>query len=114
MNQTADAKINDLASSLPPRYRWLKRLAAGLGLFFAFVFVLRLWWGHEAHRRLQAEIQRIRAAGEPIFPSDFNPTEIFSSSKHCWHPFCLAHLVICFEGERRICCSSSSLHSLLC
>jgi hypothetical protein len=75
MNQAADGETKDLAAALPPRYRWLKRLAAGLGLFFAFVFVLRLWWGHEADRRLQAEINRIQAAGEPIFPEDFNPTE---------------------------------------
>lgn len=82
MNQTADAKINDLASALPPRYRWLKRLAAGLGLFFAFVIVLRLWWGHEADRRLQAEIDRIQAAGEPIFPEDFNPTEVLPDDQN--------------------------------
>ncbi len=75
MNETADGETNDLAAMLPPRYRWLKRLAAGLGLFFALVIVLRIWWGHEADRRLQAEIDRIQAAGEPIFPEDFNPTE---------------------------------------
>ena len=75
MNQTADGETKDLATTLPPRYRWLKRLAAGLGLFFALVIVLRMWWGHEADRRLQAEIDRIQTAGEPIFPADFNPTE---------------------------------------
>ena len=75
MNQTGAEETDDLAAALPPRYRWLKRLAVGLGVFFALVIVLRIWWGHEAHRRLQAEIQRIQAAGEPIFPADFNPTE---------------------------------------
>ena len=32
MNQIADAETKDLATALPPRYRWLKRLGAGLGL----------------------------------------------------------------------------------
>ena len=75
MSHAADGNSNDFATTLPPRYRWLKRLAAGLGLFFALVIVLRMWWGHEADRRLQAEIDRIQAAGEPLFPEDFNPTE---------------------------------------
>ncbi len=75
MNPAADGETKDLAAALPPRYRWLKRLAAGLGLFFALVIVLRIWWGHEAERRLQGEIDRIQAAGEPLFPEDFNPAE---------------------------------------
>lgn len=77
---TADPETDDLAATLPPRYRWLKRLAAGLGVFFALVVVLRIWWGYEAHRRLQAEIDRIQAAGEPIFPKDFDPTDVLPDS----------------------------------
>lgn len=42
---------------------------------FVMLLALRLWWGWEANRRLQAEIDRIVAAGEPIFPEDFNPKE---------------------------------------
>ena len=30
-----------------------------------------LWWGHEAQRRLDAEIAAIRARGEPILIEDF-------------------------------------------
>jgi hypothetical protein len=36
---------------------------------------LRWWWGWDAHRRLQAEIDQIVAAGEPIYPEDFDPPE---------------------------------------
>ena len=40
----------------PPRYSWLKRLAAAAGLLLVALFAPRLLWGHEANRRLQAEI----------------------------------------------------------
>ena len=39
-----------------------------VGVLFVLLLALRLWWGWEAHRRLQAEIDRIIAAGEPIYP----------------------------------------------
>lgn len=61
------------AVPIPPRFKWLKRFVKlGVALLVG-LFVLRLWWGHVAHSRLQAEIDRIRAAGEPIFPEDFDP-----------------------------------------
>jgi len=44
-------------------------------VFLVFLVALRLWWGWEANRRLQAEIDRIIAAGEPIYPEDFDPKE---------------------------------------
>ncbi len=60
---------------IPPRYWWLKRICLATGIFFILLLALRLWWGYEAHRRLQAEIDRIIAAGEPIYPEDFDPKE---------------------------------------
>lgn len=60
---------------VPPRYRWLKRFLKAGGLVLVGLVLLRWWWGHEAHRRLQAEIERIQARGEPIFPEDFDPPE---------------------------------------
>lgn len=55
----------------PPRYWWLKRLGGGFIVFLLLVLGVRLWWGHVAHSRLDAEIARIQAAGEPIFLDDF-------------------------------------------
>jgi hypothetical protein len=60
---------------IPPRYWWLRRIGVAAGFLFVALFALRLWWGWEAHRRLQAEIDRIIAAGEPIYPEDFDPKE---------------------------------------
>jgi hypothetical protein len=60
---------------IPPRYWWLKRIILGVVVLFVALLALRLWWGWEAHRRFRAEIDKLIAAGEPIFPEDFNPKE---------------------------------------
>ncbi len=60
---------------IPLRFRWLKRFLKLGGLLLVGLLLLRWWWGWEAHRRLQAEIDRIVARGEPIFPEDFDPPE---------------------------------------
>lgn len=59
----------------PPRYWWLKRIVAGLGLLLVALVLLRVWWGWEVTRRFQAEIDGYIAAGEPILPEDFDPKE---------------------------------------
>ncbi len=69
-----EAAVDEIAP-IPPRYYWLKRFSLAFAGLIVFLFVLRLWWGWEAHRRLQAEIDRIRASGEPIFPEDFDPPQ---------------------------------------
>ncbi|MCH7591481.1 MAG: hypothetical protein IH989_01705 [Planctomycetes bacterium] len=60
-------------SPVPPRYWWLKRIVIVSVAFLIVLIGVRLWWGWEANRRLQAEIDRIIAAGEPIYPADFDP-----------------------------------------
>lgn len=57
---------------IPPRYWWLKRIIVATGVLLVLLVVVRLWWGWAADRRLQAEIDRIIAAGEPIYPEDFD------------------------------------------
>ncbi len=59
----------------PPRYWWLKRILAGVGLLLVGLVLLRLVWGWETNRRLQAEIDSYIAAGEPVYPEDFDPPE---------------------------------------
>lgn len=57
---------------IPPRFRWLKRfLKAGAVLIIGLV-CLRIWWGYEADRRLQAEIESYRAAGQLVYASEFD------------------------------------------
>lgn len=47
---------------IPPRYWWLKRFLVAGGVLILGLAVLRWWWGWEAERGLQAEIQRYRQA----------------------------------------------------
>jgi len=54
-----------------PRYRWFKRLQWGVAVSLLLLFALRLWWGWEAQRRLDAAIAKWRAAGEPVLLGDF-------------------------------------------
>ncbi len=61
---------------MPVRYRWLKRICVGGVVLLVALRLLRLWWGNVADRRLQAEIDRIVAAGEPLFPRDFDSPSI--------------------------------------
>ncbi|MFQ5491885.1 MAG: hypothetical protein ACE5GE_14295 [Phycisphaerae bacterium] len=56
---------------VPVRYGWLKRILIGSGCLLVGLVLLRLWWGYEANRRLQAQIDRYRAAGQPVFVEDF-------------------------------------------
>lgn len=67
--------VEPTVEPIPPRYWWLKRIGIAIGVLLVALFALRSWWGWEANRRLQAEIDRIIAAGEPIYPEDFDPNE---------------------------------------
>lgn len=58
---------------VPPRYWWLKRLSAAgvvLALLLAGAWVA---WAVHADRRLSGELDRLRAAGRPVMPSDLDP-----------------------------------------
>lgn len=57
---------------VPRRYWWLRRLVAAGGCFGVFLVLLRLVWGWEANRRLAAEIERYRAAGQPVYAREFD------------------------------------------
>ena len=55
----------------PKRFWWFKRFAVVAAIVVVGLFCLRWWWGAVSHRHLTAEIERIRAAGEPILFEDF-------------------------------------------
>ena len=57
---------------IPPRFWWLKRLALGGVCLLLAVVGLRLWWGYEADRRLQRQIDQYRSAGELVTAADFD------------------------------------------
>ena len=68
----AELKTGPQVEPIPPRYWWLKRITVGVALLLMTLAGLRWWWGVTAHRALQAEIDGLAAAGEPIFPEDFD------------------------------------------
>jgi hypothetical protein len=72
-----DAGIHAAAREpYPPRRWWLKRIAVASGLFTAAFITLFAAWHYYADQRLQAAIDKIKAAGEPLFPADFNTPPI--------------------------------------
>src|SRR3990172_6612547 len=75
LQQSDPSTVEPIVEPVPPRYWWLKRIALTVGILLVAVIALRLWWGWEADRRLQAEIDKIIAAGDPIDPEDFDPKE---------------------------------------
>lgn len=62
-----------LQRPFPPRYWWLKRLSAA-GVVLALLLA-GAWgaWAVHAERRLSGELDRLRAAGRPVTPSDLDP-----------------------------------------
>ncbi|MFH0982329.1 MAG: hypothetical protein V2A79_12425 [Planctomycetota bacterium] len=67
-----EGEREELTVPVPPRYWWLKRIFLACALLLVLLVGLRLWWGYVVHQRLQTEIDRLVAAGEPIFPEDFD------------------------------------------
>lgn len=68
--------MGPVASPVPRRYWWLKRLAVGYVLWFVLIVGVRIWWGAEAQRRLDQRIDSYRAAGQPVLIEDFEPTPV--------------------------------------
>ena len=56
----------------PPRFHRLRRWSVVGGLIACLLVGLRLWWGYEAQRRLDAMIAAAHARGELITIDDFN------------------------------------------
>ncbi len=68
----------EIAVADPPRFRWLKRgTVIGFGVIVALAGV-RLWWGWEAQRRLDAIVAAMHARGEPILAEDFKSPPLAS------------------------------------
>lgn len=83
------------------RRRTFRRWLIGVGVWFAFMVIVRLWWGHVAESRLRAEIDRIRAAGEPFFAADFRTSGDFPDEQNAAHYYSLAFAAIVkeFDGQ---------------
>jgi hypothetical protein len=58
---------------IPPRFWWLKRLAAAYLIFVTCLALLYWAWTAHSKRQFAAAIADVQARGEPIFPQDFDP-----------------------------------------
>ncbi len=65
-------EAEDVIVAIPPRYWWLKRLGIVCVLMMVGLVGLRLYWGWEADRRLQIQLDKFRADGQPVLPSEFD------------------------------------------
>ncbi|MCC7291256.1 MAG: hypothetical protein IT449_04235 [Phycisphaerales bacterium] len=63
------------------RRRW-RRAWGIIALLLVLLVAVRVWWGAVAQRRLDAVIERYRAAGEPILIADFAPTQGVADSRN--------------------------------
>lgn len=56
---------------IPPRYRWLRRVAIAAAGAILVLLVIRIAWGIEARRRLVATLAELDARHEPWLPEQF-------------------------------------------
>jgi hypothetical protein len=59
-----------------PRMRFWRRCAVGFGVLFATLLIVNAVFAWRAHRRLQAKLAEIRAAGDPASIADLAPHPI--------------------------------------
>jgi hypothetical protein len=60
----------------PARFWWFKRLTLLCLALAVGVAALRVWWGREAERRLQAALAPLVAEGWPVRAADMNPPPV--------------------------------------
>ena len=65
------ARVFEETPPIPPRYWWLKRILAAIGLMIVVLIAIRWWWSWDAQRKLQAKIAEHRALGQPVTLEDF-------------------------------------------
>ncbi|MBN2563732.1 MAG: hypothetical protein JXQ75_22675 [Phycisphaerae bacterium] len=73
MNAEDDHTLEKVAEAEARRRRVFRRMIVIAALCVAALIGVRLWWGYEAGRRLQAEIDQYHAAGQPILVADYAP-----------------------------------------
>jgi hypothetical protein len=70
---TSPAESPELVAAEARRRRAFRWAMSAPLIWLLMLLAVRLVWGYIADHRLQAEIDRIRAAGEPLFAEDFPP-----------------------------------------
>ncbi len=75
-SQERDADEEDVRTRSKPH--WVKKVLLGAVIIIVLQISFRVWWGFDADRALQLEIDRIVASGEPIYPEDFDPSSRIS------------------------------------
>ncbi len=70
--ESAEFGLDEGVAPIPVRYWWAKRLAVAVVPIVFALLCARFGWGWIAQRNLDAEIAKYVAAGEPIYPKDFD------------------------------------------
>ena len=65
-------KKHERGQLVPMQFRRLRRFGVLVGCLLVGLVLLRVWWGYEANRRLEAEIKRYQAAGQIVYASEFD------------------------------------------
>jgi hypothetical protein len=73
---TAIADVSEPTIPFPPRFRRTKRIALISSMLIVGYIALMWWLRYEARARLDAELQSIRARGEPILLEDFQTPSV--------------------------------------
>lgn len=81
------SSISASSSELPliPRYWWLKRIVAVSVLIFVALSFVRLAWGWDANRRIEAALDDIPAHGESFNPADFDTPRVPDADNYIRH-----------------------------
>jgi hypothetical protein len=68
--------IEEPAGEYPVRYWWLKRVLLACAIAFVLLCLTEWWWWHAAQNRLNAQVAKLRAAGEPASVEDLQPDSL--------------------------------------
>ncbi len=71
MNPRTAPIPDETTEPIPKRFWWLKRIVPTVVLLLVIAAGVRWWWGMHATTLLRTEIEKYRAAGQPVFPEDF-------------------------------------------
>ena len=71
--ETSQTDAPELVKAEARRRRAFRLAVSSLPLWIVAILAVWLSWSYAADHRLQVEIERIRAKGEPLFPQDFPP-----------------------------------------
>ena len=94
-----DSALIEPERPFPPRFRQLKRWALVAILILTTLGALRLWWGYEAQRRLDALLADARSHGRKILITDYTSPSL-ANEENAAYPIRQAAAAIGYTQEQ--------------